>query len=68
MALLWLVALGFPISWAKTEGGQNIRWIGASIQVHTTGCDIVIPADKAKQVLEDILSLLESKSVAVRRL
>ena len=68
MALLWLLSLGFPISWAKTEGGNSIRWIGADIRVHPEGCDIVIPADKATQVLEDVMAMLQQKAVPVRKM
>jgi len=68
VALLWFVVLGFPLAWIKTEGGNCIQWIGANIQLHARGCDVVIPEDKAVEVHGELMELLKCKAVPLRRL
>ena len=31
VALLWALVLGYPLAWHKTEGGSDLRWIGAKV-------------------------------------
>ena len=47
-ALLWMSALGFPLSWKKAFGGDTIQWIGACFTIKDGIIIVTIPADKLR--------------------
>ena len=59
---------GFPFAWKKSDGGQAVDWIGASLRA--AGDEIVAsaPARKAVELLEETRELVCLSVVPVRRL
>ena len=68
VALLWALTLGYPLAWHKTEGGHELRWIGAIINVRSEDVRIQIPADKIEELRATTYEFLQTKVVGVRQL
>ena len=64
IATLWLTVLGFPLAWSKTEAGDALTWIGASISTSSAGVSVTIPEDKITSIATELQGLL-SASVTV---
>ena len=50
VALLWALAAGYPLAWHKTEGGRDLRWIGAQITLCPANVMIQIPEDRVAEL------------------
>ena len=68
VALLWALVLGYPLAWHKTEGGHDLRWIGAQITLHPDSVRIRIPEDRVAELLGSTVEFLQGSVVGVRRL
>ena len=68
VALLWALVAGYPLAWHKTEGGSDLRWIGARITLCPTNIKIRIPKDRVAELLGITTEFLRVSVVGVRRL
>ena len=68
VALLWALVLGYPLAWHKTEGGHDLRWIGAQITLYPDDVRISIPEDRVAELRDSTLEFLRGSVVGVRRL
>ena len=67
VALLWALVLGYPLAWRETEGGSDLRWIGATVSLCPANIKIRIPEDRVVELL-NVTEFLRSSVVGVRRL
>ena len=63
VALLWALVLGYPLAWHKTEGGPDLRWIGAQITLCPDNVKIRIPEDRVAELLGITLEFLRGSVV-----
>ena len=50
VALLWALVLGYPLAWHRTEGGSDLRWIGAKVSLCPANVRIRIPEDRVGEL------------------
>ena len=63
--LVFLSALGVPLSWHKLEFGVTVRWIGWDLAFDLG--TVSIPADKRSRVLALLQSVVATKSAIQRK-
>ena len=51
VAVLWALVAGYPLAWHKTEGGSDLRWVGAQVTLCPTNVKIRIPKDRVVELL-----------------
>ena len=70
VGLLWFAIAGFPVKLEKSDAGQNIKWIGAKLQVDDRQKATVatIPPDKVKDIRDRIIQMMLKPVVGKRQL
>ena len=70
VGLLWFAITGFPVKLEKSDAGQNIKWIGAKLQVDDRQKATVatIPPDKVKDIRDRIIQMMLKPVVGKRQL
>ena len=66
-ALLWATAAGFPLAWHKSDGGESITWIGATITIASGHTQVSIPEEKIADMLAACTDMRRQSTVPSRQ-
>jgi len=66
--LIWWLALGLDISWAKVQHGASVKWIGAQVSIDGLATvSVALPGDYAAVVEAEAQELLALPSAPLKR-
>ena len=70
VSLLWASIAGFPIKLEKSDAGDKVKWIGASIEANQTNKQVLvtIPREKCQEVCQTISKFLSRPIIGRKQL
>ena len=68
VCLLWWIALGLEVAWAKVQHGTSVKWIGAQVTVAEDKVALSLPAEFAQGLAKDAESYLAQTVVPAQKL
>lgn len=68
--LLWAAVMGFPLKLEKSDGGSDVKWIGARLHIHDLSktLTLTIPAEKISELYETVSRMLSRPVVGRKQL
>ena len=66
--LLWWIALGLEVAWAKVQHGTRVKWIAAQVEIKNGKVTLSLPAEYAAELEKEAAELLQHNVASIQRI